>query len=100
MNIKNTSVKIINTSGNAVTSNTSVVTTNYKIKTNENTYTIIIIGDVNADGKLTALDYIEVRKHIMGSTISDSGKLLAGDVDQNNKITALDYIAIRKILMR
>ena len=100
LNIKNTSIQVINSSGNTVTSSSSVIGTNSKVRINSKTYTVIISGDVNCDGKISALDYIEVRKHIMGTSITDSGKLLASDLDNNNKISALDYIAIRKILMR
>lgn len=100
LNIKNTSVQLLNPSGSVISSTTSVVGTNYKLKLNSQTYLIVVVGDVNGDGKITALDYIDVRKHIMGDTISDSGKLKASDLDKNGSITALDYIAIRKILMR
>ena len=73
---------------------------NSKIKFNNSTYNIVVLGDVTCDGKITALDYIEVRKHIMGTKITDSGKLLASDMNNDSKISALDYIGIRKILMR
>ena len=76
------------------------IPTNYKIKLTNKLYNIIVMGDVNSDGKISALDYIEVRKHIMGTKIKDSGRLLSADMDKNNTISALDYIAIRKILMR
>ncbi len=100
LTISNSEVQILNPNGNVITSTSSVVSTNAKLKLNNNTYLIVVLGDVNCDGKISALDYIEVRKHIMGTSITNNGKLLASDLDQNNKITALDYIAIRKILMR
>ena len=80
--------------------NTSIIGTNYKIKIGLNTYNIVVLGDINSDAKISALDYIEVRKHIMGNIITDTFKLLAADLDENTYINALDYIAIRKILMR
>ena len=100
LNISNTSIQVLNPSGSIVSLNSATIGTNYKLKLNNKTYLIIIKGDINGDGKISALDYIEVRKHIMGSTISDTGKLQASDLDNNNKINALDYIAIRMILMR
>ena len=99
ISVKNSTYSVLNPSGNVVSS-TSIVGTNYKFKTNNNLYKIVVKGDVNGDGKITALDYIEVRKHIMGTKITDNGKWLASDMDNNSSITALDYIAIRKIMMR
>ncbi len=97
--VKNSDYSILNPNGNTVSSNSSIGT-NFRLKTNTNLYKIIVRGDVNGDGKITALDYIEVRKHIMGTKITDRSKWLASDMDNNSSITALDYIAIRKILMR
>jgi len=97
--VKNSNYNVLNANGNVVSSS-SIVGTNYKFQTNNKVYKIVVMGDVNGDGKITALDYVEVRKHIMGTKITDSGKLLASDMDKNSSITALDYIAIRKILMR
>ena len=100
LNIYNSPYQVINKNGYVVNSNDSIIGTNSKIKLNNRTYSIVVLGDVNCDGKISAFDYLEVRKHIMGITISDKGKLQASDLDKNNKISALDYIAIRKILMR
>ena len=100
LNIYNSNIQVLDKKGKSITNNNAVLTTNSKLKTNNKTYTIIIKGDVNCDGSITALDYIEVRKHIMGYKISDSGMLKASDLDNNDNISALDYISIRTIIMR
>ena len=100
LKIKNSSYEVLDSNGNKITNGSTKITTNCKIKLKNNTYLIAILGDVNADGKISALDYIDIRKHIMGTTITDRGKILASDLDLNNKISTLDYIEIRKILMR
>ena len=82
-----------------ITDKTKALATGYKITIDNKNYFIVIKGDVNSDGKITALDYIEIRKHIMGTKITDTYKVKAADLDNNNNLTALDYIAIRKILM-
>ena len=96
----NTDIKVTDSKGNIINDITTNLKTNYKLKTNNKTYTIAILGDVNCDGRISALDYIEVKKHIMGTKITNHGKLIAADMDSNSNITALDYVAIRKILMR
>ena len=63
-------------------------------------YIIVVAGDVEADGKISALDYIAIRNEIMGSKkISNDLSRLAGDCNNDNKITALDYIYIRNYIM-
>ena len=94
----NSSYTVYNGSTN-ITDNTKALATGYKITIDNKNYFIVIKGDVNSDGKITALDYIEIRKHIMGTKITDTYKVKAADLDNNNNLTALDYIAIRKILM-
>lgn len=100
LKVKNSNFDVYNANGIKITNQTDKITTNSFIKLNNNTYLLIIKGDVNCDGKVSALDYIEIRKHIMGSTITDRGKILASDLDSNNKISTLDYLEIRKVLMR
>ena len=100
LNINNSSYQVLNANGNVVTSASTAIGTNAKLKLNSKTYLIIIPGDINCDGKISALDYIDVRKHIMGTKITDNGKLQASDLNNDGKINALDYIAIRMILMR
>ncbi len=96
----NTTIKIYNQNNNLLSDYSTSIGTNYRFKTNNNSYVIEILGDVNGDAKISALDYIEVKKHIMGTKITNHAKLIAADMDENSNITALDYIAIRKILMR
>ena len=100
LNVTNSTYTVYSSSNEIINNNSATLTTNSKIKLNNKTYNIVILGDVTCDGKITALDYIEVRKHIMGTKITDSGKLLASDMNKDSKISALDYIGIRKILMR
>lgn len=57
-------------------------------------------GDVNGDGKISALDYVAVKNHIMGKIlISDQPSLDAADANGDGKISALDYVKIKNIIM-
>lgn len=100
LNIKNTSFNLYNLSNSVVQSNEQKIGTGFKISTNNNYYYIVINGDVNGDGKISALDYIAIRKHIIGiGKIEDTLTFIASDMNNDNKISALDYIAIRKIMI-
>ncbi len=94
-------VVIKNASGNTVTDNNSVLGTGSKIVLSNNEYIIIVDGDVNKDGKITALDYIAIRNHMMKERIIDSSSIeyKAADMNKDGNISVLDYINIRKIMM-
>ena len=75
-----------------------------KLYTSDNilykTYTNIVRGDINGDGRMSALDYIMVKNHIMGvSNINDGIYKKAADVNNDGKISALDYVNIKNKIM-
>ena len=60
----------------------------------------VVLGDVNGDGKLSALDYVNIKNHIMRTNvITDNIKLLSADPNVDNKISALDYVYIKNYIM-
>ncbi len=63
------------------------------------TFEMVIYGDVNGDGKMTAGDYVKIRNHIMESSKLDGIYLSAADYDANGKITAGDYVKVRNAIM-
>ena len=89
--------------GNDITieSKTTIVSTGTIIKKDNESYTIVIKGDINGDGKIGALDYVAIRKHMLGTKIINNNEIefLAVDTNSDDKISALDYINIRKIMM-
>lgn len=64
------------------------------------TYNLIILGDVNGDGKISALDYVKIKNHIMGDKKID-GEIYktSADVNEDGKISALDYVRIKNYIM-
>ena len=58
-----------------------------------------MIGDVNCNGKLDALDYAYLKRHIMGTyKLTDEGLALA-DIDGNGKINGLDYAFLKRAFL-
>lgn len=63
-------------------------------------YKFSLLGDVNADGKITSADYVKIRKHIMQTElIKDNLYFYSADVNNDNKISSADYVKIRKYIM-
>ncbi len=61
--------------------------------------TVSKVGDINGDGKVSSLDYVLIRNHMLGKSLLKGDKLTKADIDSNKKLDAIDYIAIRKIIL-
>lgn len=53
-------------------------------------------GDLNGDGKITALDIVKAQRIIVGLDGLDSNVLAVADVNQDGKVTALDIVKIQR----
>lgn len=64
------------------------------------TYTVVIFGDIDGDGRIRAADYNRIADHIMEvNLITNAASLQAADIDQNGKIRASDYNRIADNIM-
>ena len=59
------------------------------------TYKIVIKGDVNGDGKVTAIDYSRIKGYFLGKYSLSNEYFKAADVSKDNKITAIDYSRVK-----
>ena len=82
---------------------TNSITKIYKNNILYDEFINIIRGDINCDGKLTPIDYIKVKNHILGNTIiTDKYLLMAANAneDAEGKISPVDYIRIKNIIIK
>ena len=70
-----------------------------KVKIKDKNYTVIMLGDANEDGKVSAIDYMKVKNHIMESGKLSGNNEKAADVNEDKKISALDYMKIKNYIM-
>lgn len=75
------------------------IVTGNQIVINEKNYTIVKLGDVNQDGKVSAGDYVQIKNKIMNNTELDNNKMKAADINKDNQITASDYVLIKNYIM-
>ncbi len=54
-------------------------------------YQIAIIGDVNGDGKISAIDYARIANHILGRKVVTGYELEAMDLNRDGNVSAVDY---------
>lgn len=63
-------------------------------------WAISLLGDVNCDGKISALDYVKIKNHIMQTNLINSLLALdAADLNEDGKISALDYVRVKNHIM-
>ena len=60
---------------------------------------VILPGDVNNDNKITAQDYVLIRKYILKQINFTDEEFRKADYNNDNKITAQDYVLVKKVLM-
>ncbi len=63
------------------------------------TYTVIIKGDTNGDGKIDLVDLLRVRKHLLGSKLENE-YYQAADINGDGKIDLIDLLLVQKHLLK
>lgn len=83
------------TTGNVITGDTVTITSGDETKT----YTVILYGDINKDGKISILDLLAEQKHLLGTNKLTGTTAKAADVNKDGKISILDLLAVQKHLL-
>ncbi|PYG87658.1 enterochelin esterase-like enzyme [Ruminiclostridium sufflavum DSM 19573] len=55
------------------------------------------LGDINSDGQIDALDFVAIKKHLLGQETITSTKL--ADVDASGTIDAIDFALMKQYLL-
>jgi len=92
--IKNNSGEDKN-SGVMKTGDTAIIT----IGNDTKKFEIVIYGDVNGDGKISAGDYVKIKNQIMGTSTLSGAYIEAADVNKDGKASAGDYVKIKNQIM-
>jgi len=70
-----------------------------KTKNEEQTYVILIYGDVTGDSKINSADYIAIKNHIMETKKLNDDELKYADANKDGKVNSADYITIKNHIM-
>lgn len=62
--------------------------------------TEIVRGDVNGDGKVTAVDYAMVKRYVLKTHSLTGDRFTAADVNGDGKVTPLDYMLIKRVVLK
>ena len=63
------------------------------------TLRIVIYGDANGDGKVSAVDYVKIKNYIMSSDSLNGSYKIAADVNKDGVVSAVDYVNIKNYIM-
>ena len=96
-NFSTSEVTVYDSSNKEITK--GIVTTGQRIKIKNNdvevTYTVILYGDTNGDGKISTIDYSKVKAHIQGTKKLEGSFASAADTSKDGKISTIDYSKIK-----
>jgi hypothetical protein len=98
----NGEAKLVKPDGSA---QTDMVGTGNKIQIYDNakqlkaTYEVVIYGDTDGDGTVYTLDYIRIKKSILGTLQLSGSYKMAADASKNGQVDTLDYIQVKKQIL-
>ena len=101
-NLTNTGGVITITDSNGNTKESGNIATGNRINITSGvteTLIVLIYGDINGDGNISAVDYVNVKNHIMGSNTLNDFQAKAADVNGDGNISAVDYVNIKNYIM-
>ena len=93
-------IAVKNANGAEITGGTIATGMTIAITTSGSTvnYSVVVRGDLNGDGKLSAVDYVKIRNYLDGASSLSGVYLKSADSSGDGKVTALDYVKVRNHL--
>ncbi len=87
-------------SGQTKITEDSNLATGYILKdlTNNKQYTVVVMGDVNGDGKISSSDYVRIKNKLREKVTLDEFQNKASDANFDGKITSADYVKVKNVL--
>jgi hypothetical protein len=90
--------------GNAEVSGSSALGTGMTVKifqdgSEVNAYEVVVKGDVNGDGQVTGIDYLLIKRHVIGGYTLDGANLAACSIETSGKVTSSDYLLVKRSVL-
>ena len=84
--------------GNKVT--TGTVGTGYTFRTDEQKFNLLIRGDVDGDGSISAIDLLYVKRHMLNVKKLTGVYLQAANVNSDSNVDAIDLLYIKRHILK
>ena len=82
-----------------IDSKTTIISTGTIIKRNNESYTVVIKGDLNGDGKVNSGDLLQMRKYLLEEVNLTGAYKKAGIIESVGNIKSLDLLRLRQFLL-
>ena len=92
-------VKIYNSKNELVTDMSAIVGNGFVISYREVETFVQLIGDLSGDGVLDTLDYMMLKRNILGTYNLSDVELLAADVDSSGEVEMRDYMMLKRYIL-
>ena len=91
--------KVTDSNKKTVSNSKNAATGNIFTNTDNTSYTMVVLGDVNGDGEVRATDYMKIKSYIMSETTMENIQKMAADVNLDGEVRATDYMRIKSYIM-
>ena len=87
--------------GNNVTIETdkTIISTGAVIKKSNESFIVVVKGDLTGDGKINSGDLLQMRKHLLEEVILTGAYKQAGIIESNGNIKSFDLLRLRQYLL-
>jgi hypothetical protein len=96
---ENQNLKVRDKDGNTLTGSAVVGTgatiSLYNGSTLVDSVTVVILGDVDGNGRVDSTDYMRIKAAFLGTFALNDAERSAADVDGNGRIDSTDYMRIK-----
>lgn len=98
--LQSLSAKIVVKNGDKEIAKDAKIGTGYTITVDGKTYTAVVKGDVNGDGKVDSSDYVRIKNHLRKKETMSATEQLGADVTGEGNVTSSDYVKIKNYLRK
>ena len=72
----------------------------FAIDSSESKSADVLYGDVNGDSRISAMDLLQIQKHLLKMITLKDAYALAADVNKDGRISAMDLLQVQKHLLK
>ncbi len=85
--------------GKTAVSSTTTISTGMTAVVNNKSYTLVVKGDVNGDGRITITDVVALQSHVVGKQTLTGAYKEAADLNGDTNITITDVVKAARVIV-